>query len=179
MTVNTRTKTLARRLQAATGDPYQTCQQRVVEWDDHTYHGWDQAAHAVAEAELLALASSVASDLMGLLRVAYDDLGHGATTVVIGLADAPGEVPATRLQIDDFEGYLGYTWFVEDNLYLVGNFLAADGEQLSSRALTRSHVTDLPRVREGVTWLITQFATHPDRYDDTGRPPMLSDPIFQ
>lgn len=183
MTSNNRTKTLARRLQAATGTPYATCHQQIEAWNTASDDLWDEAAYQVADAELLPLTRQIAADISAdTLRVKFTDLGHGATAIFVSLPDATrteSDEPTTRLQIDVFEGYFGYQRWVNDSLHVMGNFLHDDGTEITPTSMLRDPAAALDRLRTGITWLVTGFADQPDRYDDTGRPNTISDPIFE
>jgi hypothetical protein len=180
MTVNTRTKTLARRLQAATGKPYATCRQQVEEWEANSRDTWDEAAYQVADAELTTITLNVATEFPAeAISHKWKNIGMGTHAAVF---EQPGNIyyanTSTHLVIGYLDGYLGYTWWMNGDIRVMGNFFH-NGEQVTTETLKGDPEAVSNSIREASTWLATQFAAHPDRYDDTGRPDSVQAPIFE
>ena len=176
MTVKDRTKTFARRLQAATGTPYAACRQQVEQWEEGAR---DEAAYRVAEAELTAISQQVAATFPdGSLIYKWEDVGMYVYAATFQKPDNNSQA-TTNLEIGYLDGYLGYTWWINGELHVMAN-LFHNGEQITSTMLIQDHEAAQSSIREAITWLVTGFAEHPDRYDDTGRPASsLQDPIFE
>ena len=176
MTSNNRNKDFARRLQNATGSSYATCRQQTERWDAESFDGsGDETVGSVADQEVLAAVKAAAVGFP--LMVGFESLAMGAPVVIVRHEDATGPGDAF-IEIGQLDGFIGYTWRTTDqDLHAMADFLTADA-RLTPDLLARDTVAGLAAAREACAWLVGQFAAHPARYDDTGRPASVGEPIF-
>jgi hypothetical protein len=184
MTASNRNKTLARLIQDATDDSYAACLQRVrdheaqlrVTWGDTVSSDLGErlrwwALDAVIEGHVRA--ALPAGSPITVSRVTQN-MGHCG----IELHDPESGWWLDLALVDDFPGYI---WRRPNDLTWIAmaNFTYdATGAELTGETVLTGDTVAAAVLRDAVTWIVRQFAAHPDRYDDAGRPASVAEPVF-
>jgi hypothetical protein len=162
MTMKNREKLLARRLQAATGEPYARCLTGLRELDPKA------AVTEVATQELFACVRDAfqAHPDRDRFGFAVDLVTHGQYAATITFEHDQDSV---ELTVDVTEGAPGYYRSERAAFWApMGNFLL-DEAPAHIEELGASEANSAV-VHEGVRWVVARFMDDPLRWNDEGRP---------